>query len=273
MPSNFLTRYNTTENTCECPDKHWIPINYPDTPDQQCKHIKVYRDPSVWRYWMTPYIPYSNVTVRPPNDDRFASIFAEYLFSHQKRLYPMITVEKIVEWKRSHLQLSSKIYNSDILNYIKWFKGFHNIELYNTTETSCDCLAFRYSSDGNCKHIRALLSQKPPPPPPVTPLETQEPSLVSSVEDFNKQLELLNEEKAALEKEKEEYTDALGLCLLCYTNKKIGCCDTCNKGMCVDCWRNIERRCSWKKPSCPWCRTPTEPLVDVLIKKFKEFSV
>lgn len=272
MPSNFLTRYNTTEDTCECPDKHWIPVNYPDTPDQQCKHIKVYRDPSVWRYWMTPYIPSRNVIHRPPNDDRFVNIFVEQLFTGTKRCYPMITVEKILEWRGPGLPY--KIHKNHIMGYLQWYKGFYNIELYNTTESSCDCMAFKYHSlDGKCKHIKSLLSQKPPPPPPVTLLETQEPSLVSSVEDFNKQLALLNEEKAALEKEKEEYTDALGLCLLCYTNKKIGCCDTCNKGMCVDCWRNIERRCSWKKVSCPWCRTPIEPLVDVLIKKFKELSV
>ncbi len=274
IPSDFLTRYNTTENTCDCFDKRWMPVNYPSNPNQPCKHIKVCRDPNAWRSWMRPW--QRNVTVRPPDDSRFWNRWAESKFQRfQSNVDPSQTVEKLLEWLnkgRSYNLVDSdrSIYCYHLNRYISWCNGHLNIERYNTTENSCECKAFeRKVFPGYlCKHIRAF-RERQPPKVELRVLKTDEPSVVKSVDEFNEQLLLLKEEQAAFEKEKEEYTDALGLCLLCYTNKKIGCCDTCNKGMCPDCWRNMELR---KKTTCPWCRTQMKPLVDVLIKKFKELS-
>jgi len=60
--------------------------------------------------------------------------------------------------------------------------------------------------------------------------------------------------------------------LVCYTEKRIGCCGICKKGICVDCWRSIEKSKRREGVPCPWCRATMLPLVDVLIEKFKEFS-
>lgn len=267
MPSDFLTRYSTTGHSCECPDKRWMPTNFPSNPNQPCKHITVFNDPQAWRHWMNP--------ARPPDDSRFFNRLAELKFKKFQRIDPSQTVEKLLEWlndgRGDNLVGSDlSIYCFHINHYITWCKGYLNIGRYNTTENSCECEAFKRSviPGHPCKHIRAFRKRQPPKVE-LRVLKTDEPSAVKSVDEFNKQLLLLKEEQAAFEKEKEEYTDALGLCLLCYTNKKIGCCDTCNKGMCPDCWRNIELR---RKTTCPWCRTQMKPLVDVLIKKFKELS-
>ncbi len=274
IPSDFLTRYNTTESSCECPDKRWMPINSPSDPHQPCKHIKVFKDPNAWCSWMMPSSQWQR-PLRPPDDRCFWNRWVEQKFKRLQRLDPSQTVEKLLEWLNEGrigpmFGRERPIYCWNLNLYISWCKGYLNIERYNTTENSCECESFkrRDPSGHPCKHIRAFRELQPPKVE-LRVLKTDEPSAVNSVEEFNKQLLLLKEEQAAFEKEKEEYTDALGLCLLCYTNKKIGCCDTCDKGMCPDCWRNMELR---KKTTCPWCRTQMKPLVDVLIKKFKELS-
>jgi len=217
-----------------------------------------------------------NTRPRTPNDRRFWNRWVELKFKRLQKVDPSLTIEKFLEWfkkdRRENLIGSSErsIYCYHLDHYISWCKGYLNIERYNTTENSCECKDFerRNLTGYLCKHIRAFRESNPPRVE-LRVLRTDKHYLVSSIEEFNKQVALLKEEKAAFEKEKEEYTDALGLCLLCYTNKKIGCCNTCNKGMCIDCWRNIELR---KKTNCPWCRIPMKPLMNVLIDKFKEFS-
>lgn len=259
MPDNFLTRYNTTENSCECLDKRWMPINY------KCKHNKVFKDPSVWRSWMEPCAStWKKLHPHSPFNNRAA---------WRKALD--FSTDDIIDWLKEKRWPNAGRIHGIYTFHVDLYKKHLNPKKYNTTLTSCDCLDMKWAPinhsrnpDYKCKHIKAFIEQHPPKVE-LQFLKTNEFSLVSSIEEFNKQLALLKEEQAAFEKEKEEYTDALGLCMLCYTNKKIDCCDTCNKGMCTDCWNNMELR---RKTNCPWCRTPMKSLTDVLINKFKEFS-
>lgn len=256
IPVNFLTRYNSTKDSCECPDKKWN-----STDGYMCKHMRVSSNPQNFRQYMDPdYI--NSFKSSPPSNPVFYSKKAELEF---KKLFNDTELDKIIKFSKKR-----KITIYYIKSYINYKNGFNNITLYKTTPTYCGCNAWKYRETPYhlCKHQKALTYNST-----IKPLKTECLELVSSVEDFNKQLEILNKEKDALEEEKHNYIENLGICLICYKNKKIDFCETCNKGLCIDCWRAIELSTpKYKDTSCPWCRSKIKPLIDILIEKFKNFT-
>lgn len=254
MPQDFLTRYNTTLSSCQCKDMEFAPINHRGNADYKCKHIRVMNDPSSYTFYDAPW-PTPGPRVPTGWTNKYAYHFA---------MVEKFSLSEIMEYKNAMCAITGK-YNSgkagltDIDSYYK-FKTE-----YNTTRTRCLCERRERFPNEHCKHMIYVRQNGTPV------LTTTNEGLINSIEELNKQRELLLKQQKDFETEKEEYIDSLKLCLVCYTEKTIESCSTCKKGVCVDCYNTIDKR-SYNKPKCPWCRSQMEPVVDFLIKKFKEFN-
>lgn len=80
----------------------------------------------------------------------------------------------------------------------------------------------------------------------------------------------IQQERQQLIKDQEDFKKKSSGCNVCYESRSIKCCNVCSGKLCVDCWKKIESRDRCRK--CPYCRSQMEPLVDVLIRKFKQYQ-
>jgi len=255
VPENFLTRYNTTDNSCECLDKHWSDFNYPGFPEYQCKHIKVFKDPSAWRSWMMPLIPIQRCTPPPGWLRCYTYRQAQELGYSREDILEYISKVNMTELNPFH-----RVTHGELNQYHRF-----RINFYKTTKDSCDCPFLKFHPDVPfCKHIRYFREYHKCDKSSV--LSTTNTLLVNDIEEFNRQKEIF-------EKERDEYAEKLDLCHICYTGKNIHVCSTCTKnGICIDCYKEMESKKKYGSTKCPYCRTPLPNIVDYLVEKFKNFN-
>ena len=253
IPENFLTRYNTTGNSCECPDKRWAPINYPDNPNYLCKHIKVRCNPECFRDWMQQSIP-----PRQPPPPGWSHFYVyrnaqDFLYSRQD------IIEYLSKINFCDYSPFYRVKSSDLQQYHRY-----RINFYNTTKDSCECPFLKYYPQRTCKHIIYFRTYHKCERSSI--LHSTNSLLVNDIEEFNRQ-------KALFDKEREEYAELLDLCKICYTGKNIHVCSSCKtNGICIDCYKELEMKKRNFSSKCPYCRTPLPPIVDFLVDKFKQFN-
>jgi hypothetical protein len=242
IPENFLTRYNTTSESCECPSLKY----HPEIP---CKHIKVFNDNSVYDSCMQPLMP---AATPPPG---WYSYYT-YRIAQEFQYYREDVLEYIASINKTKLETSHRVRLSELDQYHRY-----RINLYNTTRNSCECPSLKYHPEIPCKHMVYFRENHKS-----NIFNTSNPILINDIEEFNRQKEIF-------EKEKEEYAEKLDLCYICYTGKNIHVCSACKtNGICIDCYKEMESKKKFGSTKCPYCRTPLPNIVDFLVEKFKNLS-
>lgn len=177
MPENFLTRYNTTTESCNCPSYIYTQRNI----GRECKHIRVLKNPSSYTVWDSP--------THVHNYDR--SRWLTYASFERARRHNLENSEELVDFVRNrgfHNQ-GETISSFDIMVFRSWnylkqvaLARYFNIEYrlnvyskirnvremlnipeitsiweytedYETTHNSCKCKSFHYYPEFFCKHI------------------------------------------------------------------------------------------------------------------------
>lgn len=270
MPFNFLTRYNTTEDSCECPDMRWAIDNYWNYENHKCKHIKVLNggeyDSSMKPKEKTPRpILVGWKSKKALETAREHSVIHGDINSHYVKLWDVV-------------------YNISMRNRVQYY-GVSEIKsyvcyrdnVYKTTHSGCDCPSRKYEPSIKCKHMVLYSFDNPLTRvlPVVTHFSTKQPELIEDVASLNKEFQKLNTEKRELKIKEANYKhkviEDLNVCFICYNKKSIQKCLQCSKGYCVDCYYEIEKR-KYKEFPCPYCRAPMKSLLDILYKKFSAFE-
>lgn len=189
---------------------------------------------------------------------------ARGMISYTDKLVP--GYKHIPEWKKQNFasylaynsacnhniksKLRKKYPNQKITAEMVWAIVFPRAP-YKTTKTSCTCPARKYHPNVICKHMKKEINADP------------NFTLLSEMERMMKEM---NEYKA--EKDKyDEKRKKVNICKICENNKGINV-KCCNYFMCTDCWNQNEL----KDAECKFCKRGLEPLVCILIDKFKTFN-
>ena len=255
----FFSRYNTSEEGCECPAFHYNNLHgY----SYLCKHMKVFL--GVEEYDYDIHSPLIREINQDFNRNKFSSFKIKKKCEDKNWTYENIC--NTLGYQQNH-----KLKAKDIIEYSKIIGP----NRYNTTIDYCECLSRMHAYPNMCKHMKRIAEQNKPKTPK---MEADDKIIICEkkleLAQLERQIMDIREERKEFYIEREDFQKNFQLCGICYGSVtiKVGCC---SGPLCLNCWAIYEdmNEKKEKNSSCPFCREPMAKLRDVLIDKFMNFKM